>query len=105
MFKRTIIVMMIACVVVGSMAMLCSAGVLGRGLTHAYNGSYWYDQGWVKYYASGATYDVTVWVIQDGIYKGERTTVVSNGTTLTCKSEMVSGSGGEEYDDITVHQS
>lgn len=81
---------------------------LDSGVYHGYNGSYWYDQGWVDYYNDIGGYSQSVYVHvyiyknNDNIHYGERTTTVSPYQTSRCLSDKVQGSGGCEDYYITV---
>lgn len=99
MHKRIITIVSIASVIVTSIASMCFAdptyGVYG--VWHAYNGSYWYDQGHVYVYGD-SNKDFYVWVglsyNNDTFLTGWRRTKVGAGRSLTCTSEQVQNSGG-----------
>lgn len=88
--------MSIACVIVCSMAIMCSAyTVHDKGVIHAYNGTYWYDKAWVDFSAgSEYNYYVKVFVKKNNVRYGyNRTTVLKNHRS-TCYSLAEAGSGG-----------
>ena len=63
MFKRFITIASIACVIITSIASMCLAHPTfgASGVWHAYNGSFWYDQGHV-YVTGDSEDDYYIWV-------------------------------------------
>ena len=50
MFKKIIAIMSITCFAIGGIVSDRSIYTINDyGITHAYNGSFWYDQGWVDF--------------------------------------------------------
>ena len=96
MFKKIITIAVLATVIVASIATMCLATnhIQSSGITHGYNGSYYYDQGWVKFNAFDDAYNVTVGVVKTSGTYGKKTTHVNNGSTKKCYSYQVQGSDG-----------
>lgn len=103
MLKKVLVTASIACVVIASIASVCSAGVTDHGIYHGFNGTYGYDQAWVDFTsADNHDYYVKVYVKRGGIrYDGRRTTV-SAGHSATCYSEKSQGSNGTEDWNVIV---
>ena len=64
------------------------------GCYHKYNGSYYYDQAYLKVHTDGYKYNVSVGVWKNNDVHGKKTTVVNSYTYQTCLSGKVQGSGG-----------
>ena len=99
MFRKIMTIASITCVIITSIASMCFAyPTYGAcGVWHAYNGSFWYDQGHVYVYGD-PTDDYYVWVglsyDNDTLTTGWRRTSVGAGHNKTCTSEQVQRSGG-----------
>jgi len=96
MLKKLFVIMTISTVMVASIASICwaSRGLNSSGMTTGFNGSYYYNQGWAKFYADDSNYNVKVGVVKsDGIH-GKKTTKVIQGNTKTCYSNQVQGNNG-----------
>lgn len=97
MFKRILVIAVLAGVMVASLGMFCSASltILTHGCNNYYNGTTYCDKAYAKVRASGKDYDVTVGVVKsNGVIYGKKTTNVANGQTKTCYSYEVPGTGG-----------
>lgn len=95
--KKFLVTALIAGVVISSVSFMCLAhwSNYGEGCTHANNGSYWYDQGWVDIYAIDQTHTAMVGVRKpDGYVYGKKPTTISAGSLTHCTSYKVQGSGG-----------
>lgn len=103
MLKKVLVTASISCVVIASIASVCSAGVTDHGITHGFNGTYGYDQAWVDFTSTdNHDYYVKVYVKKNGTRYGYRRTTVSSGHSATCCSENVQGSGGKEDWSVVV---
>ena len=96
MLKMLFAIMTITTVMVASIASIClaSRGLQSSGLSHCYNGSYYYDEGWAKFYADDATYEVKVGVVKSSGTYGKKKTPVNQGVTKKCYSNQVTGNDG-----------
>ncbi len=96
MLKKLFAIMMITTVMVASIASIClaSRGLQSFGLTHGYNGTNYYDQGWAKFYADDKPYVVKVGVVKSSGTYGKKATTVSQGSTQKCYSYQVTGNDG-----------
>ena len=96
MFKKLFVIMTITTVMVASIASIClaSRGLQSFGLTHGYNGTNYYDQGWAKFYADDDNYKVTVGVVKSSGTYGKKSTNVYLHSTQKCYSYQVTGNDG-----------
>ena len=96
MLKKIFAIMMITTVMVASIVSIClaSRGLQSFGLTHGYNGTNYYDQGWAKFYADDKPYVVKVGVVKSSGTYGKKATTVSQGSTQKCYSYQVTGNDG-----------
>ena len=97
--KKALIIMLIVCAVVASVATASSATcyIDSQGCSHkndAYQSYGGYDQAWAKARTDGTTHSVTVGVVKGGQIYGNKTTQVSSTVPVTCYSQKVPGSGG-----------
>ena len=104
MFKKIIAIMSITCFAIGGIVSDRSIYTINDyGITHAYNGSFWYDQGWVDFSPDALhTYTIKVYVKKNGARTGQKNTTVAPGVRTTCRSQQVQGSGGEADWDVVV---
>lgn len=104
MFKKAIVTISIACIIIGSISVLAFAYTTHEhGINRVYNGSYWGDQAWLNFEAD-STYDyyVKMYVKKGTTRYGYNRTPVYKGNTHTCYSLFVAGSGGKEDWDIEI---
>ena len=96
MLKKLFVFLTITTVMVASIASIClaSRGLQSFGLTHGYNGTNYYDQGWAKFYADDKDYVVKVGVVKSSGTYGKKSTTVSHGSTQKCYSYQVTGNDG-----------
>lgn len=95
--KRILVITLIACTMVASIAAVCSAEatVVSKGYYHA-NDAYQpdgYDLAWGRVKATGRNYTVTVAVDRNGTLSGFKNSTASAGYTTYCTSYKVPGSG------------
>ena len=104
MIKKFIAIMSIACFVAGSFVSDRSIYTINDyGVTHGYNGSYWYDQTWVDFSPDALhTYTIKVYVKKNGTRYGQKNTTVLPDVRTTCYSQKVQGSGGKADWDVVV---
>lgn len=96
MIKKIFVIMTITTVMVASIASIClaSRGLQSSGLNTGYNGTYYFNQGWARFYADDNNYRVKVGVVKSGGTYGKKTTDVNQGVTKTCYSKEVQGTDG-----------
>ena len=101
MIKKTLAILSVICVAVASLSSVCFADEPSfgcRGVSHGYNGSYWYDQGWINVHGDTSEYEedyyIYVWVIRNEDVLGLKRTTVLAEQYSTCYSYQVQGSDG-----------
>ncbi len=98
--KKLLVAALAACMIIGSFASVSMAyhtllpGDENSGIQHRYNGSYYYDIGFVKAYTSGEHVNVKT-TLYKGSTSASKTTGVSAGT-VTCWSGTIQGSGASD---------
>ena len=99
--KKIIVALTVMSIMVGSLATVCLAAyvphtIKSTGFNNRFNGSYYYDIGWCKTKTDeGYRSEVTVGLYKDGRWQAYNTTKVHGGSTLTCYSQKIQGSGSE----------
>ena len=97
--KKILVALTVMGIMVGSLATICLADddphtVINYGWNNRFNGSYYYDIGWCKTKVDeGYRSEVTVSLYKDGAWQAKNKTKVHGGSTLTCYSEKIQGSG------------
>ena len=99
MLKKAFAIVSVVCVVIASIASTSFASPIfdddSAGVWHAYNGSYWYDQGHVYVYGDpDDDYYIFVGVAYNTVPTGWKRSTVGAGNQATCTSEQVQNSGG-----------
>ena len=99
MIKKTFVVLTVVCVIILSLSSVCFADEPSfgcRGVNHGYNGSYWFDQGWINVHGDTSEleedYYIYVWVVRNNQMLGIRRTTVLAEQYSTCYSDQVQGS-------------
>lgn len=99
MIKKIISILSLACLAIVSLASTCFASPVfdyeNSGVIHAYNGSYWYDQGYVYVYGD-PDYDYYIWVglSYDNYTTGWKRSTLCAGHESTCTSNKIQDSDG-----------
>lgn len=98
--KKLIVVLTSMGIIVGSIAMVSLASSnkyhdeKELDYNNRFNGSYYYDIAWSKTHVyEGYVSSVTVSLKKNGSWQADNTTFVNGGSTLTCYSQKIQGSG------------
>ena len=97
--KKLLVAALAACTIIGSFATvsMAYASLIGKfGTQNRYNGSYYYDIGYVMAYSDGEKAKVMAVLSKNGI-RASKTTCISNGT-FTCWSGTIQGTGAKDID-------
>ena len=95
--KKLLVAALAACTIIGSFASVSMAYHTLTGewdIQNRYNGSYYYDIGYVKAYSNGDKVNVKT-TLYKGSTSASKTTGISKGT-YTCYSGTIQGSGATD---------
>lgn len=104
MIRKVIAIILLAGIATGTGASARSLyDINDAGITHGYNGSFWYDQTWIDFIPDSTHhFTVKAYVKKNGTRYGQRNTHVAPGVRTTCYSDQVQGSGGLQDCDVVV---
>ena len=101
--KKLLVAALAACTIIGlfaSVSMAYASLLPKSDIQNRYNGSYYYDIGYVMAYSDGENIRVKTTLFKNSI-KASKTTGVSKGT-YTCWSGTIRGSGANEIEGTII---